>query len=68
MSQVREKCATVRDLLEWLETESIPDHWVLRREDYGLTAGDPSGVSKVGFSLVPEDVEVECDVRKISED
>ena len=55
MSTTREQCATVRELLEWLHTEAIPDHWVLRRADYGFTAGDPSGVGQVGFPLVPEE-------------
>ena len=59
MAKTREKYATVGELRKWLNDESIPNNWVLKRTEFGFNADDPDGYSGVGFSLVPEDVEVE---------
>jgi len=60
MTKTREVYPTVAELRRWLDDNGVPDHWRMRRSDYGINFFDPAtDMFSAGFSLVPEDEEVE---------
>jgi hypothetical protein len=62
MGKTREVYPTVGELLDWIDRESVPSSWSMRRADYGIEFRSSDGAS-IGFSLVPEDEEVRDGVR-----
>jgi hypothetical protein len=62
MAKTREVYPTVGELLTWIEQESVPASWSMRRVEYGIEFRSPDGAS-LGFSLVPEDEEVSDGIR-----